>query len=251
MNRYSCLVRFTYVAAFLLCDNAQGLTVGDITVLGFRTKPVDQFSFITWVNIDEGTQLFFTDSSFNGVDFTTFQEESVLWTVPAPGLVAGQIVVSSQNEFGDSQLFDVGGVSSGEISSLADTGDNLFVFDGTSVSDPPIFGINFANNNSWVSSNASPTDSYLPGSLAVTGGNISVSPAHQEDHGHYNGLRTFPTLASAKAAVFDVNNWTFSTSNSFTLSSEDFTILPEPSSLTMLLFGGIAAIVLRRTLHAL
>jgi hypothetical protein len=245
MNRLLIGVACATVVLFSSLRDIRALTVGDISFLGFRTDNPDQFSFVTWVNIAGGTQLFFTDESFDGTNFSSGAEESFMWTAPAAGLTVGQVVVASENEFGTDEVVDVGGSSSSELTGLSSSGDNLFVFQGSDTTGTRLFAINFANNNGWLTSgSASPTDTYLPASLNVTGGNLNMFPTSQLDNGQYTGSRTFTSLAAAKTSVLNLANWSFQdTASGFVLNSTDFTITPEPSSLAMLLAGG--ALLLR------
>jgi hypothetical protein len=246
------VIRFAILLLFTsLPSSALAIAVGDLTMLGFGTDTPDKMSFVSWVNVAGGTQLYFTDETFDGTNFSTNAESGFLWTVPAGGLTIGQVVVAAENELGADQVVDAGGTVTGEIASLSDAGDNLFIFEGTDTTDTVLFGMNFANNNGWLTSGtASLTDSYLPPTLNVVGGNLDMFSTSLLDNGQYVGLGSFNSVAAAKASVLNLANWSFiNSAGSFVLDSTDFTITPEPSASLIAILAAAAFPRLRRRLR--
>ena len=80
---------------------ATTLTTGDIAVIGMSADSADEFAWVPLVNLEAGTQIYFTDHGFHSKksDFTSINSSGdtlMLYTTPAGGVLAGvvQTVIS-------------------------------------------------------------------------------------------------------------------------------------------------------------
>lgn len=206
------------IPMFLLTSVSFGqttLAVGDIVVFQNQADTPDDFAFVTFVDIDAGTGIYFTDCGVDSGGFRTpaCTEGAVKYTVPAGGLSAGDIVRFSANAsdfapYSDSRITGTLG--------LATSGDQVVAFqDATSASG----GTNAANNptflfiihNASTQFTGSPTDSNessLPPGLDDTtpprsalglgaGPGVDV----EVDNSIYNGTYDFSGFATTADAI--------------------------------------------------
>lgn len=236
--------------AFLFCilANSQAqLTIGDISIVGFRSDNPDAFSFVTWVDIAPSTSLQFWDKGFEGGgdgsgigagggDWRT-SEGVITWTSPATSISAGTVVLI------DGGVADVGNISSTSGSfSLAEDGDQIFAgtgvsFAGSTLTGTLLFGIDFNAVAGWEdpSDVDSAQESALPNVLAVN--NFAIGHIDNGEYSESNRLLGM-TISQFRSNVANSGMWT--TSNSaFSLSSQDLHLIPEPSTYA-LIFGGFA-----------
>lgn len=203
------------------------LAAGDIAVILNRANAPDQFAFVTFVDLEANTVIYFTDcgADANGFAATYSGSEGVLaYTVPASGHDAGTIV---RYEFDDE---NVPGSNFSQYSStrfqgfvgIASAGDQIIVFqDATSPSgsvnagDNPLFV--FASNNASSAFTGNKSDSNQTGlptglqdtmaPLTAMGFGTGVGAEDNVDNSIYNGTYTFTSFAEAKLALTDRNNY--------------------------------------------
>ena len=198
------------------------LVAGDIGVLWNQADTPDDFAFVTYVDLAEGTGIYFTDcgtTTFaDGFRMPACTEGAVKYTVPAGGLQTGEIIKYFGNPnfvaYTDSRI--TGGLG------LATSGDQIVVFqDATSAAG----GTNAANNPTYifVIHNAStqflgdPTDSNetsvpfgltdigLPRTALGVGAGPGVDV--EFDNTVYSGTYTFSTAEDAKIALTNPANY--------------------------------------------
>ena len=212
------------------------LSAGDIYLTGFNADGSKDFSFVTFVDIEGGTRIKFTDKGWNSSTGSfTNGEGIVTYTAPDEGLEARTVVVvTSPNS---SPSADVGtAVESDAGYNFSGSGDQILVYQGEASSPTFIFALN-TNSTGWEDSppsgSSESTKSNVPLGLDVGTTALNVGGTERSngetvnadtDNGHYIGPRTADTPRSAVANLSD--NWDFddgSGDQSFTLSSEDFT----------------------------
>lgn len=215
------------------------LAVGDIWVLGYHADTDDSFAIVTWVSLNANEIIGLTDKSFDGSNFFT-NENHVLWQVPSSGLPAGSVITFADNA--GTPIVSDGTLLSAVISGLSNDGDQLFVFQGDLSNGDLVFGANFASalaTPGWLTSGtATNSDSYLPSSLNVAGGNLDISASDTSDNGQYTGARTGLTISGFQALIANFANWTFSNSAIGALDATDFTITTPNLAPTITLPGG-------------
>ncbi|WP_298511752.1 T9SS type A sorting domain-containing protein [uncultured Kordia sp.] len=204
------------------------LAPGDIVVIQLQGDDPDSFAFVTFVDIDAGTGIFFTDC---GVSSVTDQfrspactEGARKYTAPAGGLDAGDIIKYSGGgtdftNYSDSRI-------TGTNFLLSTGGDQIVVFQDTG---NPVGGTNAASNPTfiYILSSAStlftgdPTDSNetsLPSTLSspvsalALGANTGVD--NEFDNVIYNASYDFSgftteaeAINSAKASFQNPSNY--------------------------------------------
>ena len=206
-----------------VCPNLATLAVGDVTILGFGTDNPDKFSFVNWVSLPAGQQLFITDNAWTESVLNS-NEGTVSWTNSTGSAIAPGTVITFVLGTG----FDLGTGSASGSFALSASQDNLFVYEGTAACPAFIFGI--TNNGSWLSSGSVNTNnSYLPSALNVANGNINTPSG--ADNWEYTSSRSDQTdIANYQAIVNNTANWTGDNS-AITLSSTDFTVVSSNPSI--------------------
>lgn len=198
-----------------VCPLPSGIfSVGDISVVGFSTDTPDEFAFVNWVSIPNGTSLFFTENAYENGTLKT-NEGTVEWTNNTGSAIApGTVIV-----FTSGSGFDLGTTASGNINGLSTSGDNLFIYEGSAACPEFIYGF---TNSSWITSgSATNSNSYLPSELNVTNGNLDLGSS---DNWQYSASRNDQNqISNYQPLVNNASNWIGNNSN-FTLSSTDFII---------------------------
>jgi len=231
------LFTFCLIILTSLYGSAQTtLNTGDISIIGFNSALDyrDGFAFVTWVPLEAGTQIRFTDNGFNSSAHSNTSgnirelEQTIHWTATS-AIAAGTVIVIEANgssslstitSHGSVAVYNADGAITAAIS-LTNTGDQIFAFQGSyTVSNNAagtffgtlIDGIGFQGLGTYtgwltdgtVSSNRSYRPSDLPSSNALYFANGAVGAA-------YTGPRSNLTIMQLKAAVANITNWTLYT----------------------------------------
>lgn len=114
------------------------LGTGDLWLLSMSGQDnPDRFSFVSLVDLEAGTEIYFSDIAADGTAThpapTSLQAATLLYTAPASGLKAGQVVrwiAPSTGDFVVSEYF-VNGLDTSDIV-LNNNGDKIIAFQGTS-----------------------------------------------------------------------------------------------------------------------
>ena len=195
------------------------LAPGDIAVFWYQADTPDKFAFTTFVAVDPGTQIIFTDCGAvpNGTfDPAGCGEGAVVYTVNASGLAIGDIVIYDDSapagEFSDYGGDPVITGTSGIGTSTA--GDQITVIQGSGVSPTFIFMISGSSttfsgddSNSTTETNlfTGLTDTGLPRTALAVGS--GPAPSQEWDNAMYNGAYTFTTVEDAKIALTNPANY--------------------------------------------
>jgi hypothetical protein len=216
------------------------LAVGDVSIVGYRSDDNDAFSFVVWKDLPGSFNLTFTDNAFNGTTFES-NEGTVTWQAPIGGYTAGTTVVWTDPD-GPGSTFDFGTVSgSTNAIGLAVAGDQMFVFEGSSVSLANVlFG--FDGNGGWINTGTpDSSSSYLPSALNTTNGNLSFSEIDNYDFSE--SLRSNSSTAETHLQnIGNASNWTL-TNDPITISSTDFAVTAIPEPTAFLLGFGLCSVV--------
>ncbi len=107
------------------------LNSGDIALIGLDTQEED-FAFVSFVDLDAGTEIYFTDEEADG-DYTIGTGEgTVLYTTPTGGVSAGTVITYQ----GNSSNFTT---TSDGLLALGNSGDGLLAYQGISVGNVATF----------------------------------------------------------------------------------------------------------------
>ncbi len=215
----------------ILNDDIQALLAGDVVITGLNSTNPDQFSFVPLVDLAASSTLTFTDNAYTGTALGT-SEGNLTYTAPAiGGLTKGSKVVL---QVASGVVTVVSGLGTGTATSsfaLNASGDNLFVYQGSSTSPNFLFGVN-TNTSYLTSGSTTASTTYLPPGLTIgtsaveaLGKSTSLAVANAE-YDHTKG--TSGSYSAVLALVANVDNWTTS-SSVFSLNQNNFTLNAAPT----------------------
>jgi uncharacterized repeat protein (TIGR01451 family) len=216
-------------AHLLTASAATELKTGDVAIIGFSFSAND-FAFVLLVDIDEGTQIRFTDAGWTAAQAFFTGEGVVLYTAPQD-LGAGTVI-----SYGGS-LDDFTFTTS---INLNDPGDQLFAFQGSFENPTFLYGLN-NNSSGWVASPQNALTTTLPPQL--TDGYTAISFDNTYTNGVYIGPLT-GTQEELLAAISDPANWVY-TDDPVTMPSTTFYVDPGPPSVDATIPTSDAVNVLR------
>ncbi|MCK8479264.1 T9SS type A sorting domain-containing protein [Psychroserpens algicola] len=210
------------MSSILSIQHTQAQTVllpGDIAIIWYQADTPDSFAFATFVDLDAGTEIIFTDCG--AVPAGTFDpagcgEGAIVYTVPASGLLAGEIVTYDDSLPGvDFVDFAGDAVITGTTGmALSTGGDHITVLQGTPSSPNFIFMLSGSSTTFSGDDSVSTTETNLFTGLIDTGlprTAVAVgsgpAPSQEWDNAVYTGGYTFATVADAKIAVTDPANF--------------------------------------------
>lgn len=198
--------------AFLPASFAQSqLEAGDLLFVQLSSDAPDTFSFTFTKDIAAGTAVTFTDNGWDSTDTwrqagaeLRLSENSFIWTAPF-AISAGAVITVNSHNLG-----------------LANSGDNLFAFQGSWAAPRFISGATWDQTTTWLSSGAATANnSYLPAALA--NGATAFARGANGDNTGYTGATTNGTTAALRSAIYGTPaNWT----------TNDSTLVAPPASFT-------------------
>ena len=206
---------------------ATTLNAGDIAFSGYTsTSAGDDFSFVLLRNVGPGTTINFTDNGWLSTNALQTAEQTITWTAPAGGLIAGvEIKISGLT------ATKLGGGAAGTVTgtalSLSSSGDQILAYRGTAASPTFISAIHMnvysvANGDpvtttaaAWDGTANTQSSSALPTGL-TTGTNaiwIGTQGVISSEHNNAKyGVCNLPavagSIAALRAALNNQANWT-------------------------------------------
>lgn len=199
------LLKTLTLAFFLLAGvgNAWGQTTlssSELALIGMDT-PDEDFSFVVFVDLDAGTEIYFTDEEADA-DYTIGTGEgTVLYTAPIGGITAGTVITYG----GNSSNFAT--TSDGDIT-LANDGDGLIAYQGSSLGSVTTYLHGIAKNLKLLGTFPDGFSNYM---------------TFGADDGEFNGTRT-GTAVELMTAINISSNWTTSGSGVIPFNTTPFTI---------------------------
>jgi hypothetical protein len=204
------------------------------------------FDFITKVDIEEGTEIYFTDVGWTGSAWRNPSSEGVLrYTTPIGGITRGTIVkyddsLATAAPWTRLSLNSTTGVLTlGGSYDPAAAGDNILVFQGATLSPDFIYGIGWGNNTPWITTGiASANNSYIP--LALSGAASTLVTLGNQDNYQYNCSVTGISSPLLSSSIANPANWNVDDVGMFGTSPCTFDVSdPRVNSITR--FNPIAA----------
>lgn len=181
---------------------------GDLVFVAYRTNATsteDEIAFITFVDIDPGTFITFTDSKYTS-NAQAQCPNGIVWTVGADECITAGSVITIQTD----ALVSNKGTVTGSGFGLSSNGDQVIVYTGTAATPNYITAL---SSNGWVSDNTScgGSLSMLPVGLVdgVNALNTSTAPGNVSGNavnGYYNGTQS-GTVSELKTAILNPANW--------------------------------------------
>lgn len=201
------------------------ITAGEIAFIGFNTDNPDSFALVALNAINAGTKVYVTDKGFDG---TEFRSGEGIWQFLATSYMPKGTVWSYEEESSTSDHFGIWSTVEGNPL-LSMSGDQLFVFIASNYYQPSfLFGV----SNAWEGQGAELTaqTSLLPNELNASGAFLTIGSAN-------NGKYVGPTVGTRDELlqnISDLSNWHMSTSTTFSLNFQNFTVLETKSNKTCL-----------------
>lgn len=230
-------------SSFLLIQTQHAqttLSVGDASILWYSNNidglAGDEFGFVTFVDLAVNTRIYFTDhGASNAGVFSFVGSDGVVEYLVSAAIPAGSVIAYNDNTNGT-------WTSTSGTLDLQGAGDQLFIFqdgDGVGGNDPednPVFimclqaasqdkadicdEINDHNHTNSPSVLTPVTFGDGTGTFLALG-TSAVDCQGENDHLYFNGGSSFASVAAAKAAVQDPDNWNGS---AVTVAPADYTL---------------------------
>ncbi len=220
---------FTFLITIVFSVSLYSQNTGDIAIIGTNFDNPDEILFVTFVDIDASTDIYFTDYKWDGSAWITGGADGWLkYTTPAEGLAAGDVV---QIKLDSPYRTNIGStVSDGGLFRLinsSSSGDEIYAYLGTDKENPTTFLFALNTTGSWGANELLNT--------GLTDGDNALVVCSGIDNSKYTGTRT-GTANELKSAIADVSsNWS-SSSGRYTFSTTRFNIsgfVQKPTSLTI------------------
>jgi len=176
-------------------DVTTQLQAGDIAFIAYATDNPDRFAFVTFVGINENTQITFTDNGWKADNTWRTGENTGTWTAPVGGIAAGSVIQI------EGTTVTGGGTMSSGLTGLSGDGDQVIAYQGTSGSPSFISAINL-DWGVWQADASSANTSAIPAGLT---NNVTANAVTQEN-GYYNGP-TSGTINFLRSAINNPANW--------------------------------------------
>lgn len=186
------------------------LSAGDIAIVGFTFDNPDDFAFVTFVNLEAGTVIRFTDDGWLAAGGFRQGEGGVQYTAPN-NIIAGTVIhfVSPV-----SLPWEVNNTGLGGTFALADLGDQIIAFQGNPATPIVLYALNSAQTG-WQADAIDAQTSSLPTSL-VNG--TSAIALNEVDNGYYSGGPN-PNFTTLRLLIGNTINWTTSNTIHFELET--------------------------------
>jgi gliding motility-associated-like protein len=199
------------------------LSPGDIAILLVQTRGTDNFAFVTFVDIDPGTVIYFTDCGADAAGFNTpCTEGAFAYTVPAGGLTAGDIIQYTDNPALFVPYTD--GRITGTSFLLSTIGDQVVAFQDASnpggsinaANNPQFIFVNNVESTIFAGNKADTNETGLPAGLTDVGASRNAlglgagpGPGDEFDTAIYNSTYDFSSggIPAARLAFSDLSNY--------------------------------------------
>lgn len=242
------LVTLSLFSVVCPLQGATTLGVSDIMFTGFSSEgATEDFSVVSFVTIEAGTVVYFSDRPWNGSSFDTsnsLADGEIVWTITSDVLPGTNVVfnMDSTNSFVASTTLGTVTGGFGTVSGLSTAGEIIFAYQGGSGSPSFVHALNYRDE--YATPTAGDTlDSLKPSALNVTNGDVLFNP--HVDNGSFTDRSSQASLEDYKALISDPSNWTTS-ADDLTLSSAEFTVVPEPSTSILAGMSALALAFLRK-----
>ncbi|MFA6596940.1 MAG: T9SS type A sorting domain-containing protein [Ignavibacteriaceae bacterium] len=239
MNKKLLFILSLFVAFSINVElNAQTtLNAGDIVIIAINGDTDATygrgFSFMPLVNLDAGTEIYFTDYGWSDVagafiNSTAISDVFVKYTAPAGGVSAGTVIRNATNSTTNFAFYFAYGISVYDYVNLVGVtaSDEVLAFQGSIASPTFLFAATYVSTavvaSGWATGVAATGGTNGVGSALPGTGNASVADltddvtalsfnqlATANDNCAYTGPTTAATMAEWRNRVSNYTNWTF------------------------------------------
>lgn len=215
------------------------LQAGDIAIIHNQADTPDDFAFVTFVDLQPGTEIIFTDCGADAAGFNTpCTEGAYKYSVPAGGHLAGAIIKFMATANPNFTPYNDFRITGGFATSTS--GDQIIAFQGTGDIPTFIFASNtastlFTGNKADTNQTGLPTgldDTTAPRSALGLG--TGEGTQDEWDNVVYSGVYDFNSIAEAKLALTDPNNYYGINSTTDTAYANYVTTMPDQLTLPTL-----------------
>ena len=177
------------------------LATGDILFICFNADS-DSFGFVALADIPAGEIIYFTDQEWDdSIDGFGDGEGDIIWTAPAAGLTAGEVVLIEDINSAESPPLVTGGgtVTQTGSTNLSSSDDTIYAYQGPEVRQPVTFLASIANHEG---------DSII--NTGLTAGVDALFLETSADYGEYTEARTGQSRIAGYAPLIAniASNWT-------------------------------------------
>ncbi|MBX9850373.1 MAG: hypothetical protein K2X86_01285 [Cytophagaceae bacterium] len=198
--KYLLIFQLTVVSIFSY-GSSTDLEPGDLAIIGYNFENPDEFSFVTFADLQEGTIIYFTDCGWKSDNTFRPGEGLITYTVPVGGKKAMQVITFNQDAG-----FTVAGVNGFFGFSLS--GDQIIAFQGSFSAPEFIYALN-NNGNAWDASATDNNTSALPAGL-ING--LSAVALNEAENGNYNCVIENGSKNLILSSISNPSNWIGSSS---------------------------------------
>ncbi|MAT89143.1 MAG: hypothetical protein CMC35_00505 [Flavobacteriaceae bacterium] len=174
---------------------AANLVEGDLAFIAFNADGDDDLALVTFVDIDPNTEIYFTDTEWNGTDFDS-GEGDWIWNSGGTTIPAGTVIVFNTIDAGITS--NVGSITFDDAGGISATDEAIFAYTATAVRMPDTFITAIANDPAAYGT--------LTGTNLSEGVEALTLPA-SSDIAEYAGTRIAPDYATFKTEVKDLANY--------------------------------------------
>lgn len=207
---YSQLEKFYSILAplFLLLTcvsySQTELKLGDIAFVDYHSDTDDRFTFITFKDLEIGTQITFNENGWLATGGFRTTEGMLLWESTVL-IKAGTLI--EVNGPGGTFTASTGSIAETGIFALATAGDQIFAYQGTAPTamDESNFITAIQMNGAWDTDATSSNTSAQPS--VFTDGINSISVIPERDNAQYDFSNNLGIIPDLKAAINTGSNW--------------------------------------------
>lgn len=202
------ILRLSIALFLFLCPyisfSQTDLKLGDIAFVDYHSDGDDRFTFVTFKDLEVGTQITFDENGWESAGGLRSTEGSILWQATAI-VTAGTLI--EVNSTGGDFSSSTGTITESGIFALSTSGDQIFAYQGTAPTgaDQSNFLTAIQMNGAWDADATSANTSAQP--PIFTDGKNSVSISPERDNGEYNFSNDLDITPDLKASINTASNW--------------------------------------------
>ena len=205
-----------------------GQSTGDICIIGSNSDAPDIVLIVALVDVAGSTNIYLSDNEWNGSAWVDQNEGNKRYTTPAEGLSAGDVI---ELDCGNNTATVGTLISDGGSFNLSASGDQLYMYLGSSATSPTTFLFATTTFGIWDTNELTNT--------GLTSGTNALIFTSSTDNTRYDGTRS-GTIEELQSAISNVaGNWVTS-SSPYTFSTTAFTINDPPLPITLASFTATA-----------